>query len=511
MNPTRAQSLRERLSLLAERQVRRRASEGYRAGWREAARALPLLVLLFPAVLVVLNVAAWGLGREVLALPLPLLIGLALGPAILALALWPLWRRGAPLPRGEALVAADAAAGTRGRFAAADEFLARGLRSDFELAAVEDAEERLPEALEQPLAPLPPLVAPRSGLASALVFAAVLVGFLALFRPDVPDRARPAAGADTTERSAELTPPRPLPKPPTPEAEEAPEPEPREERPARPRPPARSSNTEPGEVPLREVPDEARESVGSSGRGQSSQATSARGSSPSRGSPSSEGATSKEDRRPSKPSRRKLRPKPERPQTEEPRERVERDSGATAGRGSGSGSQKNPVGTDWSSKDQVVSDEEQELEEDEEVEDDEESSLARGGVQPNLRDRRPPVSRDLSIGFGNRPSPDANGRGGPSQQKKSRGTASLVLGVPVPDHVKGQPNPGRTKVTQERVEPRFEEAEPVPASARGRLEVPVDPTARPALPPWARPSVARYFEELRRRTAPWPDSKREAP
>ena len=52
----------------------------------------------------------------------------------------------------------------------------------------------------------------------------------------------------------------------------------------------------------------------------------------------------------------------------------------------------------------------------------------------------------MQIGFGNRPSPDANGRGGPSQAKKSRGTASLILGVPIPDHIKGQPNPGKTKI-----------------------------------------------------------------
>ena len=35
--------------------------------------------------------------------------------------------------------------------------------------------------------------------------------------------------------------------------------------------------------------------------------------------------------------------------------------------------------------------------------------------------------------------------------------ASLVLGVPIPDRVKGRPGPGRTKITQERVEPEAEE------------------------------------------------------
>src|SRR5690606_27835872 len=95
-----------------------------------------------------------------------------------------------------------------------------------------------------------------------------------------------------------------------------------------------------------------------------------------------------------------------------------------------------------------------------------------------------PVSRDLQIGFGNGRSDDANGRGGPSQQKKSRGTASLVLGVPIPDRVTGQPNPGQTKVTQARVEPRREEASPATAEARPPRAGALGPLAPPALPPW---------------------------
>ena len=75
--------------------------------------------------------------------------------------------------------------------------------------------------------------------------------------------------------------------------------------------------------------------------------------------------------------------------------------------------------------------EDQELEEEDDVDDDESESEARGGLQPNLRDRRPPVNRDLSIGFGNRANPDANGRGGPSQRKKSRVWPRSSWDVPV--------------------------------------------------------------------------------
>ena len=118
-------------------------------------------------------------------------------------------------------------------------------------------------------------------------------------------------------------------------------------------------------------------------------------------------------------------------------------------------------------------------------------------MQPNLRDRKPPVSRDLTIGFGNQPNPDANGRGGPSQPKKSRGTASLVLGVPIPDRVKGQPNPGKTKVSQERVEPRRERAPAAQAEARTPRSGPTGPLARPSLEPWMQDLLRAWFQHLR--------------
>ncbi|PIE25697.1 MAG: hypothetical protein CSA62_00235 [Planctomycetota bacterium] len=93
--------------------------------------------------------------------------------------------------------------------------------------------------------------------------------------------------------------------------------------------------------------------------------------------------------------------------------------------------------------------------EDEEIEDEQEESEQRGGVMPRMRDRRPPAGRDLAIsGDG----PPDDGRGGPSPPKKARGTASLVLGVRLPDHVRGLPNPGTAKTS----------SEPVPAQERVR-------------------------------------------
>ena len=162
--------------------------------------------------------------------------------------------------------------------------------------------------------------------------------------------------------------------------------------------------------------------------------------------------------------------------------------------GSARGSNRNPTASNWQSKDQQGTPDEDEVEDDDDIEDEDEEQENRGGMQPNLRDRKPPVSRDLRIGFGNNPNPDANGRGGPSEQKKSRGTASLVLGVPVPDRVKGQPNPGRTRITQERVEPRAEQAGATVAEERAPSALPVGPVARTSLRPWMRSLVTDYFD-----------------
>jgi hypothetical protein len=87
----------------------------------------------------------------------------------------------------------------------------------------------------------------------------------------------------------------------------------------------------------------------------------------------------------------------------------------------------------------------------EDVEDEAEANSQRGGVQPHLKDRNQAPSRDLGISSDK--GKPGTGRGGPTPPKKSRGTASLVLGIPVPDFVKGKLGPGTNKVTYERSDP----------------------------------------------------------
>lgn len=246
-----------------------------------------------------------------------------------------------------------------------------------------------------------------------------------------------------------------------------------------------------------ELADQSKESAGKTGEGRSSDAEASSSASESRGQPSNQSQVSKA---PEKLEQKPVEKKAAKPPTDvmaKPRKNDEDDSGSTAGRGSSKGSSKNPAASKWSSKDQVTHQDDQEIEDDEETEDEEEDQESRGGVQPNLRDRKPPVSRDLRIGFGNQKNPDANGRGGPSEAKKSRGTASLVLGVPIPDRVKGQPSPGKTKITQERIEPKPEDAAPIAADSRTERNRPVGYIEERQLTPWMRTLVREYFLALR--------------
>jgi hypothetical protein len=119
----------------------------------------------------------------------------------------------------------------------------------------------------------------------------------------------------------------------------------------------------------------------------------------------------------------------------------------------------------WAQRSRTAEGEQEEAEDEETVEDESESSVQRGGIQPSLKDRQEAPSREL--GISGEQGPPGSGRGGPTPPKKSRGTASLVLGVPIPDFVKGRPGPGQTKITHERIEPS-----PMPGEPSIRVEVP---------------------------------------
>ncbi|MCP4247187.1 MAG: hypothetical protein GY778_09075 [bacterium] len=135
-------------------------------------------------------------------------------------------------------------------------------------------------------------------------------------------------------------------------------------------------------------------------------------------------------------------------------------------RGASGGGSMSPVHHDWAQSDRTVQgNADQDDETDEEVEDRPEASVQRGGIQPLLKDRNESPSREL--GLSGAPGPPGTGRGGPTPPKKSRGTASLVLGVPIPDFVKGRLGPGTTRIVRERIEPS-----PMPGRSSPLVTVP---------------------------------------
>jgi hypothetical protein len=453
-----------------------------------------LLLPLIPALALFVQLMLWiggGPGSE--SVTMVALLS-AVGLAAFVLVRWGI-AASSRISRRSALYVVDRELGLADRLQTADEFLELQARTPFMEAALLDAQAALAKVGDVHFT-LPGRDAqPRRGVAGAVV-AAVLLTALAAWIGGLPRDLTRSGGAtldvarvdgvavvldevheDTTDA---LAPPRVEP----PEVASI-------------RDPKQGGKTTESRSSSPDVSAEAKPSEGETGAGRSAEAMSARGASQSRGLASKQAQTTKVSAvkpKPGKPGARKDAKKPE----EQAKKRNEEESGSTAGRGSSKGSNRNPAVSNWSSKDQVTTEDDQEVEDDDETEDEAEEQDARGGVQPSMRDRRPPVSRDLRIGFGNNKNPDANGRGGPSTQKKSRGTASLVLGVPIPDRIKGQPGRGKTKITQERIEPEAEDFEVLSAGARAPRSSPVGHVARPDLAPWMRALVRAYFLTLRK-------------
>lgn len=392
----------------------------------------------------------------------------------------------AHVTRAEALGRVDRELDLHDRLRIADEFLGANARSGFMEAAIADAGTHLDAARSVELEDRGARPERRGPLAVTAAFLLLLAALQ--LGPDAGPRGT-GEGVRTAvlpEQSARRSDPRTSPEPARP---------PRAEVPPQGEPPGGTAQQKESSE-LSGTRDKTKRGSAATGRtartgGTGSQARSADAT----GAPSAAGRASakKLQQKPKETkSRRKKKP---RSKAATPRAAPRRDSGATSGSARSSGSSKNPTASDWKTRDTPPEQREEPEAEDAEVDDESEDSESRGGVQPNLRSRKPPVNRDLGIGFGNRASRRANGRGGASQRKKSRGTASLVLGVPVPDHIKGQPNPGMTKVTRERGEPERENADPVDAGARKKRSAPSGAVPRAEMPPWLKKLIRRYFLE----------------
>lgn len=451
-----------------------------------------------PALLLLLALSASLFGRAFEATWLQwgggMLLALALVPYLFLAGSRALALGRAAVARQRALGEWDRQCGLSDRLTAADEFLGTSTRSGFMEAAVEDADAQMERvrAAELRFSHTPGTARGFVGpafVATGLFLACLWAGGWSPASADPGDgivvELPPATVAQDTVPEGEPPVREPEPAPAGVEGQQRP---PDEEA---------SSETHASDAVDEEV---NKETQGMTGSGRSSAAEASTGAGSAQGTPSKQGQISKPGERQTNAKKKPSKPKAPPKSDDKAKKNDEQESGSTAGRGSSRGSNRNPAASDWASKDHVNTPDDEDLDDEDDVEDEEEEQEARGGMQPSLRDRKPPVSRDLSIGFGNQPNPDARGRGGPSQPKKSRGTASLVLGVPIPDRIKGQPNPGKTKITQERVQPRAEPASAAAAEARPAREAPSSALRRQELTPWMQALVRDWFLRQRTRT-----------
>ncbi len=163
------------------------------------------------------------------------------------------------------------------------------------------------------------------------------------------------------------------------------------------------------------------------------------------------------------------------------KEQDAQESSSTPGGPSQAGGQMASVGNKRSSDAQGLEREQDVDQDDEEIEDEEEESEQRGGVSPMSRDRKSNAARELGAtadGAG------GEGRGGPMPPKKSRGVAALVMGIRLPDKVRGQPNPGTAKTSVEQVTPRMGQEREASAQAAVAGGAATPQTSEPLTDPW---------------------------
>ena len=376
----------------------------------------------------------------------------------------------------------------KGRLQAADEFVSRGPSGPFEQAAVEDATPFAQRALdtELPAVRTPPPVLrarrwPLGAVSALLLAAAVLLGELppitgssVLALADEGTAGLPAAAETAVEESTEL----PLPKESSRRSLDGQRP------------------TDPSQGESEGETERAVRSQSGTGDARSSSAKSSKAASLAQqagkaaAGASGEGSSKKQPprERPAKP-RKENKSRPEETKQEQP----EASKGVSGGTGRSSGS-RTSASDQAAADDKARNDEDEGDATDDADEEEDEEQKAASASKPMLNNRKAAVDRSLSpSGLSDQENEQANGRGGPSGLKKTRGVAAMLLGVPMPDHLRGKSNPGRIKVERERAEPEPKTSLAASAADRGSRRESIGYLPHPALAPWMQETVRDYF------------------
>ena len=381
---------------------------------------------------------------------------LVFGRAIM-LGIW-----GKPVHLAHAAERLDLSQTTHNRIATAIALLRSGDDTPFAKAAIADGFETLEKLQgEEPQVELSTTSWRRKGAYLSISLAMVLAGlFLAAESLSPRSGSLPTAGTTATADGD------PRPSLVTPDLKTAPKPQlaTRTERePTTPPPPreddpsdsARDKRATPGNESRSEGP----ASQHASGKSRSSQSASVSSSAAS-------GAGVKAEPGSSEPGAPKKPQEPKKQTAAQPKvDPQTKKGGSISARGSSGAGSMRTTQNEWSSEVKAKSSDIDDKKQEEEPDEQTDQENQRLGKQPNLKNRTSNVSRELSIAMGMKPDNSMKkGRSGPNAAKKTRGTATMVMGVPVPGFVKGRLLPGPTKSTQEEVEPTPREGPYVTAS-----------------------------------------------
>ena len=480
--------------------IARRAQGAMRPwAWRQAAeRGAEVLAPTATAVpLLVLAASVWGLfsGRSWWSLgvapTIALAIALPLASMLVATVLAYLRH---PPSRAMRLAFHDHRLGLRDRLQAADFFLRAEAPSGFAQAAIEDAAGFAQRALAAELPKLQwrwPALRPGPWPLGVLALVALVIGLLLRGQSLALGDSAEDAGAGEVDNPVAAAP-----------AAEQPDEEPahrENQRSPPPRPAPRPSELfafaadAGGERPplgMGALPADFEPSETRAANAQASQAGLA-----------AAGASSQSADQAPRPKRERTRkPAGKRRKPTEMRREESASSGVAGGSGTSAGSRL--AASDHPAADNKArSDESQDDVEDDAEDEEDEEQKAAATRKPMLNNQKAPVDRSLTpAGIGDQERDDLNGRSGPGGLKKTRGVAAMLLGVPMPDHLRGKPNPGRVKVRRERSAPEEKAVQAVPAAARGRRDEAFGDINHMRLPPRARSTVRDYFLAQRQTT-----------
>ena len=378
--------------------------------------------------------------------------------------------------------------GLKDRLQAADQYLTQAQRSDFEQAAVEDARGHVTAALERRLPPLeirpPDLIPPHrrlGALALVLLAGALWLGQYSATEASVADTLLAEATPGGLREDSDLT--RVLPDP------------------LRPRPaslaarrntevevPGPGQESRPGKTQAEEFSTQRqstdRSAAGSDARRSNRSRQAQSGASGQR----AEKQEQDDDEARKTPARKKPPKDRPRKQSNPPKEAA----GLKGGKGEMSGGRM--ASSDHPSAQDKTRQPEPEGDSDYGDEEEDEEQKAGSASKPLINQRKAPVNRSLTPSAdGGEERDDLNGRSGPGGLKKTRGVAAMLLGVPLPDYLQGQVNPGRMKIQSEQGRAEEHAADPALARQRPARDGAVGHTLHREIPPLGRDVVRNYF------------------